>query len=190
MSIDSRLREGLQRSMSAIATDPDQHLEDAHRQGRKRLLRRRAFTATVIVAGLAVIALVGPAMLGALRDQGHEPMATPSSLPIVGNYVVRVTTTDATRAGAPGAAGTWVLKLHGDGVLELAPLRSGDPLGGPSQYQVSGDRFLTTALGSASCQGLGTYTWSRSDSTLTFIVVSDPCALRVAVFSSGPWRAT
>ena len=41
MSIDSRLREGLQRSMSAIATDPDEHLGDVRRQGRKRLVIRR-----------------------------------------------------------------------------------------------------------------------------------------------------
>jgi hypothetical protein len=189
MSIDNRLREGLQRSMSAIATDPEERLEHTRRQGRKRVVFRRAATAVAVAASLVAVAFVGPAVLEALRGQRHEPLATPSALPIVGNYAVRITAADASGAGVSQAAGTWVLRLQGDGVLQLAPLRNGN-LGGPSQYQLAGNDFITTALTSASCQGVGTYTWSRSGSRLTFILVSDPCALRVAIFSSHPWNAT
>ena len=190
MSIDSRLREGLQRSMSAIATDPEDHLERARRKGRTRVVIRRTLTSLGVAAVVVLAAVIGPAVLGALRGEQREPISSPSMLPIVGDYVVRLTPADVGGSGVTQAAGTWVLKLQGDGVLQLAPLRNGNLGGGTSQYQLSGKDFISTALASASCQGVGTYTWSRSGSTLTFIVVSDPCALRVAVFSSRPWRAT
>ena len=190
MSIDTRLREGLQRSMSAIAADPEEHLEHARRQGHTRVVIRRAVTSVAVAAVLVAVALAGPAVLDAVRSQRREPIATPPALPIVGNYTVRITATDAGAIGVPEAAGTWLLKLQGDGVLELAPLQGGNPGGGPSQYQLAGNDFITSALASASCQGVGTYTWSRSGSTLAFTVVSDSCTLRVAVFSLGAWRAT
>jgi hypothetical protein len=141
-------------------------------------------------AVLVLAAVIGPAVLTALRGEQHVPVSSPSMLPIVGNYLVRLTPADVAGSGVSQAVGTWVLKLQGDGVLQLAPLRNGNLGGGSSQYQLSGNGFISTALASASCQGVGTYTWSRSGSTLTFIVVADPCALRVAVFSSRPWRAT
>jgi hypothetical protein len=190
MSIDSRLREGLQRSMSTITTDPEECLPHTRRQGRRRVIIRRAFTSVAVTAVIVVAAMIAPAVLGALRGERHEPISSPSMLSIVGNYVVRLTPSDVGGSGVPQSAGTWVLKLQGDGVLQLAPLRNGNLGGGTSQYQLSGNDFITTALASASCQGVGTYTWSRSGSAVTFIVVSDSCALRVAVFSSRPWRAT
>jgi hypothetical protein len=190
MSIDSRLREGLQRSMSTIVTDPEEHLERARRQGRTRVVIRRVVKSVAVAAVLVAVALAGPVVLDAVRSQRREPIATPPALPIVGTYMVRITATDAGAIGVPQAAGTWLLKLQGDGVLELAPLQNGNPGGGSSQYQLAGNDFITTALASASCQGVGTYTWSRSGSSLAFTVVSDSCALRVAVFSLGPWRAT
>jgi hypothetical protein len=190
MSIDSRVREGLQRSMSAIATDPEEHLEHARRHGRRRVVIRRAMTAVTVAASLVAVALVGPAVLDAVRSQRREPVTTPHALPIVDNYMVRISSTDAGGIGVPQAAGTWLLKLQGDGILQLAPLRDGNLGGGSSQYQLSGNGFISTALASASCPGVGSYRWFRSGSTLTFILVSDPCALRVAIFSSHPWHAT
>jgi hypothetical protein len=189
MSIDSRLREGLQRSMSAIATDPEEHLENTRRQGHRRAVVRRAVTAVAVVAAIATVAVVGPAVRDALRSQRREPLAPPSALPITGNYLVRITTADASGVGVPRAAGTWLLKLQADGVLQLAPLQGGNVGGGPSQYQLAGTEMLTTALSSANCPGVGRYVWSRSGSTLTFIPASDPCPLRVAIFSSHPWTA-
>lgn len=189
MSIDSRLREGLQRSMSTIATDPEEHLEHARREGRTRVVIRRAVTSVAVAAALVAVAIVGPAVIDAVRSQRREPIATPPALPIVGNYMVRITATDAGAVGVPQAAGTWLLTLQRDGVLELAPLQDGTLGGGSSQYQLAGNDFITTALASTSCQGVGTYTWSRSGSTLAFTVLSDSCALRVAVFSLRPWRA-
>jgi hypothetical protein len=190
MSIDSRLREGLQRSMSAIATDPDEHLEDTRRQGRKRVVIRRALTSVSVAAVVVIAAIIGPAVLGALRGEKREPVSSPSILPIVGDYVVRLTPADVGGSGAPQAAGTWVLKLQGDGVLQLAPLQNGNLGGGASQFQLTGSGFITTALAGATCPGVGSYMWSRSGPTLTFFLVTDPCPLRVAIFSSHPWRAT
>jgi hypothetical protein len=176
--------------MSAIATDPDEHLEDARRQGHRRVVIRRALTSAGVAAVVVLVAILGPAVLGALRGGQREPISSPSTLPIVGDYVVRLSPADAGGSGVPHAAGTWVLKLQGDGVLQLAPLRNGNLGGGPSQFQLTGSGFITTALAGAACPGVGTYTWFRSGSTLTFSLVTDPCPLRVAIFSSHPWRAT
>ena len=47
MSLDARLREGLQRSMSKLETDAELRLPDAHRRGRRRLLLRRVAVAVL-----------------------------------------------------------------------------------------------------------------------------------------------
>ena len=52
MSLDARLREGLQRSMSKLETDAELRLPDAHRRGRRRLLLRRVAVAVSVAASL------------------------------------------------------------------------------------------------------------------------------------------
>jgi hypothetical protein len=187
MSIDHRLREGLDRAMSTIDADVDGYLDQARRLGRRRALVRRTVTAVAAAAVVVFGAFAVSAVLD-LRSQRHEPASTPSPLPITGNYVSTISRQEATSVGDPRAAGTWVLRVRGDGVLELASLKNADLGGGSSQYQLTGREMLTTALASTTCTGVGRYTWSRNDSTLSFVVVSDPCALRVAVFSSHPWN--
>jgi hypothetical protein len=58
-----------------------------------------------------------------------------------------------------------------------------------SQYQVDGDRVLTTAFASDTCSGVGVYRWSRMGSILRFVLVSDACELRVIIFTAHPWEA-
>jgi hypothetical protein len=65
MSIDSRLRDGLKRSMSKIDTDAELRLTDARRRGRRRLLVRRAGTVVAVAATIATLVVAGPAILGA-----------------------------------------------------------------------------------------------------------------------------
>ncbi len=189
MSIDSRLREGLRRSMSAIDTDAERSLDDARRRGRRRATVRRTVTVVAVAAIIATVAFAGPAVLDALHGQRQQPATTPSPLPITGSYSARITVADAARSGVPGSAGTWLLNLRGDSVLQLASLRNANLGRGTTQYQLSGTSFITTALASPSCTGIGRYDWSRNGSTLTFTLVSDPCALRVEIFSTHPWAA-
>jgi hypothetical protein len=188
MSIDHRLREGLDRAMSTIDIDVDQHLDRARRVGRRRAVVRRTLTVVAVAAAIVVAALAAPAVLDAIRSQRHQPATTPSPLAITGSYVSTITDQEATSAGDPRAAGSWVLRIRGDGILELASLKHADLGGGSSQYQLTGEEILTTALSSPTCTGVGRYAWSRRSDTLSLVAVSDPCALRVAVFSSHPWN--
>jgi hypothetical protein len=188
MAIDARLRDGLQRSMSAIDVDPDSRLDDARRRGHRRVVVRRAASVVAFAAVVVIVTLAAPGVLDVLRDQRHQPAKAPSLLPIAGTYTATITTRDA--HGDSRLAGTWLLTLDRDGTLDLASLTNGDVGRSVTQYQIGDGRFLTTALSGRSCSGVGRYTWSRNGSTLTFTIVSDPCALRVAIFSSQPWKST
>lgn len=189
MTIDSRLRDGLRRSMSEIDTDAEGLLVDARRRGHRLLLIRRGVAAVTVAVAVVIVVVAAPSVLDLVRDRRHLPATTPSPLPISGSYTTTISATGISGADATEAVGTWLLTLDGNGTLDLASLTNGD-LGHPvTQYQATQNEFLTTAFTGSGCSGVGTYTWSRSGSTLTFAVVSDPCSLRVAIFSSHPWTS-
>ena len=75
MSLDARLREGLQRSMSKLESDPEFRLPDAHRRGRRRLLVRRVAVAVSVAASLALV-MASVAGLDRSPRRGHQPAAT------------------------------------------------------------------------------------------------------------------
>ena len=77
MSFDARLREGLQRSMSKLESDPEFRLPDAHRRGRRRLLVRRVAVAVSVAASLAVVTASASVLYHPPR-LGHQPAATPT----------------------------------------------------------------------------------------------------------------
>jgi len=187
MSIDSRLRDGLQRSMSKIDTDAELPLADARRRGRRRLLVRRAGNVFAVDATIAILVVAGPAILGALHGRGPEPATSPTALPIAGTYTTSISIGDA--AGTPVAKGKWLLTLGGDGSIDLASLTNGNFSVSGTQYQATTSEFLTTVLDGSRCSGLGQYTWTRKGSVLRFAVVSDPCALREAILTSRPWAS-
>jgi len=189
MAIDDRLRDGLRRTMSEIDADAERHLGDARRRGRRLLVIRRAVAAVAVAAAVAIVAVAGPGVLDIVRDQRHRPAAPPSLVPISGTYTTTIRTSDTTGDTDAGAVGTWLLTLDGNGTLDLASLTNGDVGRSITQYQVSGGEFITTALTGSTCSGTGRYAWSRIGSSLTFAVVSDPCPLRVAIFSSRPWTS-
>jgi len=184
MSIDSRLRDGLHRSMSAIDTDAERHLDDAHRRGNRRIVIRRVAAFAAVVLIVATIALTAPAITDLIRDLRDRAAKPPTTLPITGTYTTTITSGDATD---PTAEGTWLLSLEG-GTLDLASLTNGGIARSVSQYQVTGREFLTSALGGDGCSGIGRYATTRTASSLTFELVSDSCQLRIAIFTSRPWR--
>jgi hypothetical protein len=78
MSIDSKLRDGLQRSMSKLDIDAEVQLSDARRRGRRRLVARRVGIAVSIAASVALVAASAAAVLDSPSRQRHEPATTPS----------------------------------------------------------------------------------------------------------------
>lgn len=152
------------------------------------MIVRRAVAGVAVAGAVAIVAAAAPALLETLRHQRPKPATNPPSLPIAGTYTttIRAPSDDAD----PGAVGTWLLTLEGDGTLDLASLTNGDVRRSVTHYQFTEHEFLTTALVGGACPGVGRYTWTRTGSTLTFDVVNDGCALRAAIFSSRPWNTT
>ena len=142
MTVDARLREGLQRSMSAIATDPERGLNDARRRGRRRLVIRRAVALLALVALVALV-VAAPAVLDLVRDQRNRPATTLNPPPMSGTYTTTVTAQDTADAGM---SGRWLLSLDRDGTLRLSSLTDGDLHPSVTRYRTRGSEFLTTAL--------------------------------------------
>ena len=79
MSIDSRLRQGLERSASGATTDLVDDLPDALRRGRRRKRVLVAARITTVAAVVAIVAVVGPRLVSSIRnEQPAAPTPTPS----------------------------------------------------------------------------------------------------------------
>ena len=195
MSVERRLREGLERSASAVQPDVGRRLPEAITRGRRR---RRARRASLIVGTVAVLAAVGvalPQVTGIVQRIQHPvvsqgPTLTPGpDAVIIGSYTSTLGATSQVIRGN-GMAGTWTLRLKANGVLTLSAPRSfhGDLVS--IAFRVQGDRFTTNAfVNDPRCSNdVGVYRWQRAGQTLVFTPVSDTCALRRALFSTKPWH--
>jgi hypothetical protein len=83
MSLDPRLRDGLQRSMAKLDTDPEPRLIDARRHGRRRLMAWRVAISISVAASLALVA-ASAAIIARPPHPGHLPASTLTSTPPVG----------------------------------------------------------------------------------------------------------
>jgi hypothetical protein len=196
MSVERRLREGLERSASAVQPDTGRRLPEAIAHGRRRRRARRASAILGAVATLAAIGFAVPQVAGFVQrqqpavSQGPTPPAGPDAT-IAGTYTSMLRATSRViRDNA--IAGTWTLGLKANGVLTLSAPRSFHGDLASVAFRVQGDRFTTNAfVNDSRCSNdVGVYRWQRAGRTLVFTPVSDTCALRRALFSTQPWHAT
>jgi hypothetical protein len=191
MSVDGRLRNELSRDASDLDVDVDRFLGDVVRAGQRRQRIRRVGGVVLVTALIATVALFGPAVMDVVRHQrtrpAHQGTTTPEA--IAGTYAVEINRADG--SGTPGLhlEGLWQFTLRGDGLVTVTEPAGANVSTRRSQYQLEGDRLLTTAFASDSCSGVGVYRWSREGSTLSFTLVSDACAVRVVLFTAHPWEA-
>jgi len=196
MSVERRLREGLERSASAVQPDVGRRLPEAIARGRRRRRARRASLIVGTVAALAAVGLAVPQVTGFVQrvqhpavNQGPTLAPGPDAV-IAGSYTSTLGATSRVIRDN-GMAGTWTLQLKANGVLTMSAPRSfhGDLVS--IAFRVRGDRFTTNAfVNDPRCANdVGVYRWQRSDGTLVFTPVSDTCALRRALFSTKPWHA-
>jgi hypothetical protein len=196
MSVERRLREGLERSAAVVPPDVGRRLPEAIARGRRR---RRARRASLIVGTLAALAAVGfatPQVTGFVERIQHPavnqgpPVAPGPDAVIAGNYTSTLGATSRVIRDN-GMAGTWTLRLKANGVITMSAPRSfhGDLVS--IAFRVRGDRFTTNAfVNDPRCSNdVGVYRWQRVGGTLVFTPVSDTCALRRALFSTKPWHA-
>ncbi len=197
MSIDSRLRQGLERSASGATADLVHDLPGALERGRRRKRVMVAVRATAIATVLAIVAVGGPGLVGSLRtNQPAAPTPSPSSATtdfsaIAGSYTVELTNADATVA-ANMMAGTWTIRLSPNGAMRLSIpagfTREGkSPIG--NAFSLAASQFRTNLFYSDFCHSIGVYRWQLRGTRLTFTPLSEDCAVRRAVFASQQWVA-
>lgn len=189
MPIDGRLRNELSRDASDVDVDVDRFLESVVTKGKRRRQLRRAGGAIVVTLVLAVGAALSPTVLDVIRHQQRVPAAPVPTVAIEGTYVVRIQPADVAGTPGPRLEGLWQFTVRGDGLLSVTGPAGTNVSAPRSQYQLEGDRILTTAFASNRCSGVGVYRWHREGTTLTFTLVSDACVLRVVLFTAHPWEA-
>lgn len=195
MSIDTRLRQGLERSASGATADLVDDLPDALIRGRRRKRAMIAVRATSIVTVLAIVAVLGPRLVGSIRnEQPAVPSPTPSGTTdfsaIAGTYTVELTDADATVA-SNHMAGAWVIQLGPDGAMQLSIpagfTREGQAPAG-NAFSLAGSQVRTNLFYNDFCHSVGVYRWQLRGTRLTFTPLSEDYAVRRAVFASKPWN--
>ena len=195
MSIDSRLRQGLERSASGATEDLVDNLPGALTRGRRRRGVILATKAAAIVAAFAILTLGGPRLIDAIRTDQPAVRPAPSVTAtdfsaIAGTYTFELSDADATVA-ANDMAGTWTIRLKPDGAMELSvPVRftreGQDPAG--NAFTLAASQFRTNLFFSDFCHSVGVYRWSLRGTRLTFTPLSEDCPVRQAIFASQPWN--
>jgi hypothetical protein len=194
MSIETRLRRGLERSANGATEDLVDNLPEALTRGRRRRRLIAATKGTAIAAGLAIVAVGGPRLVAAIRTD--QPAVTPSPLvaatdfsAIAGTYTFELSKGDATVA-ANHMAGTWTIQLKPDGAIELSVptgfTREGQAPAG-NAFTLEASQFRTNLFFSDFCHSVGVYRWSLRGTRVTFTPLSEDCPVRLAIFASHAW---
>jgi hypothetical protein len=192
MSLDQRLRDGLQRAAAVVEPDVPRGLWVVRRRARRLMIGQRAAAAILAVAVVAASVFLVPRLLDLVRGQREHPAVKPHSSTLVGSYRADLSGASAALARR-GLAGTWLLTLRADGSMVWNPPPGSKVSEGLPRdtYQVAGTTIVTDLFAATLCrgQGVGAYSWSRSGGTLTFRAGRDRCVLRRAVLTSAPWRS-
>lgn len=195
MSVERRLREGLERSASAVQPDVGRRLPEAITRGRRRRRARRASLIVGTVAALAAIGFAVPQVTSYVQRVQHPAVSPGPVLKRGPDAVIAGSYTSELRATSQvirnnGMAGAWTLRLRANGVVTLVAPRSFHGDLASVAFRVQGDRFTTNALvNDPRCSNdVGVYRWRRAGGTLVFTPVSETCAVRRALFSSQPWH--
>jgi hypothetical protein len=194
MSLDRRLRDGLDRLAADIEPDVEGRLRTTLERGHRPRLVSFALPIATATAAVLLVALVGPALLGLLRGEpgapGGEPTPSPAAPSPIGAYAATVA------AGDPAVdehdlSGAWTIELEANGVLSVtAPSGFAGTRTGYS-YAITGDRLTTDLFGSDVCSTLlpGSYTWELAGEFLRLTVVDESCAGRAALLAGQEWQA-
>jgi hypothetical protein len=192
MSLDIRLRGGLERSSSAVEEPFIDHvLDGVVTRGRRRRRVRRVAAATLALAAAIAAVVVAPKALDAIRSLGETRPASPQQLlrQIAGTYTFKVDRADGA-VEEFDLAGTWTISLLPTGAMMITPppayLRSWDQPTG-DVFTVAADTLRTNALGRLCTSSIGTYTWVLRDDRLTLAPVTDICVARRTLLTNTTW---
>lgn len=193
MSVERRLREGLERSAATVEPDVSLRLPEAVSRGKRRQRVRRT---VVVLSTVLVVAGIGGAavQLGRFAEHSQSASVGATGTPapygaIAGTYTARITPASSV-VRHNGMAGDWTLRLDPNGVLTLVTPKSFRNVPSGSAFKIEGARFTTDAfVNDPRCSNdVGVYRWQRSAGNLTFTPVTETCAVRRTLFSAARWR--
>lgn len=194
MSLDERLRNGLEGLDAIEGSPPDRVLDHVVGKGRRRRSTRRLVAGAVAIAAIAAAVTVVPRALDALDSVGETRPASSEELirQVAGTYRVDVDPAPGT-VQAFDMAGAWTIRLLPTGAMRVSPpaafLSAWDPPTG-QLFTITDSDFRTNVLGEL-CQGRnGTYGWSLQGDRLTFVPITDDCAPRRALLASSWTRGS
>jgi hypothetical protein len=195
MSVERRLRDGLERSAATVDPDVRRRLPEAVSRGKRQ---RRIRGTVLVLSTILVVAGIGGAAFQLGRFAGHPPSSSPGATQMPAPYGAIAGTYTATFAAASsvvrhnGMAGNWTLRLDPNGVLTLLAPKSFRDVPSGSAFKIEGDRLTTDAfVNDPRCSNdVGVYRWQRSAGNLTFTPIAETCALRRTLFSATQWRSS
>lgn len=198
MSIEERLRAGLEDHAAEFAPRVEETLDRVRVRGR----RYRAATAALGVAAsaAAVAAIAGAVVALDGFRVGSVPPANPAnrssataSDPATDPAQAALYGTLTAEIDDPGVlAGRWRLRLDPDGNIDVSPpTRFRQRLDGAA-YTSDASTFRTILFGSGLCadHGSGIYTWIRVGPEVVFRTVSDTCPARERFFADSTWTVS
>jgi hypothetical protein len=194
MSLDRRMRDGLDRLAAEIEPDVEGRLQATLERARRPQLVSFAMPLAATAVVIVLVALVAPPIVDRVREGfGASIGATPSpsspTATLVGAYAASVAPGDPA-VDEHNLSGEWTIAFETTGVLSvMAPTGFAGTRTG-YVYEVTGDQLVTDLFGSDVCTTLlpGTYRWELAGDSLTFAVVDDPCAGRAALLAGQEWR--
>jgi hypothetical protein len=187
MSLDDRLREGLEGASAAVDSDVERSLITVLARRRRRV-RTRRLGLVVAVAGLAalVIAFAMP-IADWLRSEDRAPTVGVAQQ-LAADYEVSLSEAESASV-QPSLAGRWRMRLQPDGEIALtAPdtfAAERNPLG--VSFTADDATFRTNIFYNDFCTSIGTYTWQLTGQQLTFSAVSEACEIRQVLLTTKPW---
>jgi hypothetical protein len=187
MSLNDRLREGLDRASAAADPDVERSLNTVLARRRRRV-RTRRLGLVVAIAGLAALVIAfGIPISAGLRSEDRAPTVGVAQQ-LAADYEVTLSESESASV-QPSLAGQWRMRLQTDGQVALtAPdtfAAERNPLG--VSFTADDLTFRTNIFYNDFCTSIGTYSWQLLGQELTFSAVSDSCEIRRVLLTTNPW---
>lgn len=183
MSVEDRLRAGLR----AQAESWDPPVEASLVRVRRRLVRRRVGVVMLAAAAAAVVVggILGLLPQGGLTGVPVEPAAGAPVQPAAGRYF-------STVASPTSLGGDWSLNLRPDGRVDVTAPPSYSGIVSGVLFSSTATEFRTTIFQEDVCAGagVGSYTYARTTTGITFVAVDDTCTARKTFLAANTWQST
>jgi hypothetical protein len=182
MSVDERLRRGLEANASALVPKVETSLLDVRRRGRRADRARMARAGVLIVAAAACVTFVVRSAAPDDRPTAPSASAPTSTADLFGRY-------EADIARPPRLAGHWAVELRASGsAVVTAPDGYAGVVSG-TIFTADRVRLRINLFAQDVCANLGDgeYVWARAGDRLVLAVSNDLCQARIQFFSQNKW---